>query len=149
MIEYLAPSGGGGNTLNTITTDISSGFEKLKTEPITILAAQPDKFIIPIYFFIGYNFGNIQADGIMINGVNLLSPTNIYYSAYFSFNAADLSNTHGFLTFPVVNSTFRAYSQVPNITINTPIVLTAPTDSIINVINALKIQIGYYLVDTL
>lgn len=147
MIEYLAPSSGGGSSLLTTTTDLTgSDFEKLNTVPLTIVSAVPDSYIVPIYFFIGYSFGNIDPNGIMINGVNVLSPINIIYSAYFNFNATDLSNTSGFLTFPVINPSFRAYTQVPNVSINTPIVLTAPVDSAINNVQYLKIQVGYYLI---
>lgn len=147
MIEYLAPSAGGGGSLLTTTTNLTgSDFEKLNTIPLTIVSAVPDSYIVPIYFFIGYSFGNIDPNGIFINGINSLSPTNIYYSAYFQFNATDLSNTSGFLTFPVANSTFRAFPQSFNVTINTPIVLTAPVDSAINNVQYLKIQVGYYLI---
>lgn len=149
MIEYLAPSGGGGSLpLNYIETDLTgSDFTKLNTVPLTIVPAVPDKFIIPIYFQVAYTFNTISTN-IQIADLGAFTAT-AFLAYYFNFNSTDFAaSPTGFITFPVMNfSNFNAWNQAPNIKVNQPIVLTAFSDSPIMNIPAFKVRVGYYILD--
>ena len=152
MINYTAPTVSSGLTLNYIETDLTgSDFTKLNTVPLTIVPAVPDKFIIPIFFQVAYVFTAglpFQANGVFIANLNTISGYTGSY--YFNFNASDFAAANvGFLTFPVYNSSLNNFTlQANNVSVNSPIVFTATVDdSNSSNIQALKIRVGYYILE--
>ena len=151
MIEYLAPSGGGGLQVQYIQTDLTgSDFSKLNTVPLTIVPAVPDSYIIPIVFQIGYVNNLVQFDGIAIANLAAYFPT-VNQSSYFLFNDIDLSGTQGSICFPASNisliATTIGYNQYfENTHAGSPIVLTAPSNSANSSFALLKIRVWYYTV---
>jgi hypothetical protein len=149
MIEYLAPSGGGGGLpLYYLETDLTgSDFTKLSSVPLTIVPAVPDKFIVPIFFQVAYHFPVIAQD---IQITDLFAYNNTAALArYYNFNATDYSSSPiGFITFPVMNySNINTWNEAPNIRVNSPIVLTSITDNASMNINIFKVRIGYYILE--
>lgn len=149
MIEYLAPSsGGGGLQINYIETNLTgSDFTKLNTVPLTIVPVVPDSYIIPIVFQIGYQVNIIQFDGIAIANQAAYGGT-VNQSAYFLFNKIDLEGYSGSILFPASNISLIAntisYTQYnENTQQGSPIVLCAPSDSL-NDFSFLKIRVWYY-----
>jgi hypothetical protein len=153
MIEIKKPGGAGGAlSINYIETDLTgSDFTKLATEPLTIVPAIADKFIIPIFFQIAYSFTAglpFQASGVFIANQNTIN--GFFGCYYFNFNVTDFASVNiGFLTFPVLNTSFNNFlNQSNNVSVNSSIIFSAPVDdNNSSNIQSLKIRVGYYILD--
>lgn len=153
MIEYLAPSAGGGLPINFNEVDLTgSDFTKLNTVPLTIVAGYSGKYIIPIMFQIGFQINNLQSDNVVIANTGAYGGS-VNQSSYFLMNPLDLNGYSGSLIFPVSNISLltpAVYNQYfENTKINESIVLTAPSDSSSTDFSFLKIRTWFYLVDPL
>lgn len=133
------------NPININVTDLTgSDFTKLNSTPLTICAGYPDKFIVPVFFLISYSITSLQPNSIYITGNSNLTLPN----KYFTFNATDFSGTNGYITFPVVNLSLNNFAtNGENITPQTSIMLSAPSDDIATQIASFKIKTYFYIVD--
>lgn len=134
------------NQLLTITTDLTfEDFNRLNTDQLTIITGIPNFFIIPVFFFIKYEFGNLQPSGIFIidDKWQVLGFNN--GARLFNFNASDFSNSSGYIQTPSSNySQQNLIVQSRNTSNGGGLVLSASTNGL-NTIPLLKIQVGYYL----
>lgn len=144
MIEYLAPSGGGGNlpysNLQQLRLDLSTAdFTKLNSSPITIYTPNANEYFCPLNVTIDFN--NTQ----WLGGLSI----NLAFESLFGANPSNViqqyinlwANQRGVFT---MNGLGFQYYGGENTTDSSSLVLTASADSLIT-FNKFIIQITYFI----
>ena len=144
MIEYLAPSSGGGALsyqLRQITLDLTgSDFTKLNTTPITLINTNNSDYICVVNQFCQYVNSNISGTTFIQVGFESLmgaAPNNCTFSLF----GPNIQGARGMLSY--INLTFGGPENSLH---NSPLVLWSSADDLFCTFDKFIITINYFLI---